>query len=459
MQIVRKDIDPLNLSIELTLEPSDYSPKFESELKKYKNQAQLKGFRKGMTPMSVVKKMYGKSILSDVLNQAVQDKLFGYLDEQKLNYLGQPLPNREINTIINLNVNDYQDYKFAFDLGLAPELDIKGVNATDEYTFYDVVIPESIVEEELTAARRRFGKRVEADDTIQNMDMIKIEADELYGDTVKEGGWKTDFSILVDVIKDEEVKKDLQTKKIGDTFVFDIQKLEDKGETYTDKYLLKRPDGNDQEIGARFQGKIIEVSRVEPAELNEEFFSTFGDESITDEASLRAFFHKDLKAYYDQQSLQFMYREIMDFMVAENNFALPEDFLRRYLLETNENVTEEQVNMEFEPFIKNMRWSLQKNHLAQNYDIKIDEEDLKRHFTNTVFSYMRSYGNMDYSFINQTVERLMKDKDQVNKAYEEILADRVFMRIGDTVKRNNVSITQEDFVEKVKALNERVNNL
>lgn len=106
-----------------------------------------------------------------------------------------------------------------------------------------------------------------------------------------------------------------------------------------------------------------------------------------------------------------------------------------------------------------MRWSLQKSHLAKQYEISVEEADIRKHFTNSVFSYMRSYGNMDYSFISQTVDRLMKDKEQVNKAYEEILADRVFSRIGDTVKKKNIAITQEDFVEKVKQLNERVNNL
>ncbi|MBK9736252.1 MAG: hypothetical protein IPO92_15345 [Saprospiraceae bacterium] len=459
MQIVRKEIDPLNLTIDFIIEPGDYTPKYESELKKYKNQAQLKGFRKGMTPVSVIKKMYGKGILSEVINETLQDKLYGYLDEQKLNYLGQPLPNRDENLVFNLDVNNMQEYTFSFDIGLAPDLDIKGVSADDSYTFYDVTIPDSVIEEELTAARRRFGKRVEAVDTMQNMDMIKIEAEEMEGKNIKEGGWKTDFSILIDVIKDESVKKDLTTKKIGDYFVFDIRKLEDKEESYTDKYLIKRPEGNDQEIGSVFQGKVTEVSRVEPAEMNEEFFATFGDESIIDEESLRTFFKKDLKSYYNNQALQFMYREIMEYMMANNNFELPTEFLKRYLKETNENVSDDVLDKEFDAFAKNMRWSLQKSHLAKEYNIQITEDDIKHHFTNSVFSYMRSYGNMDYDFISKTVERLMKDKEQVNKAYEEIAADRVFGKIGDIVSRRNVVISQDDFLEKVKALNEKVNNL
>ena len=459
MQIVRKETNPLQLTLELTLEPLDYAPKFESEIKKYKNKAQLKGFRKGMTPVSVIKKMYGKSILSDVINETIQDKLFGYLDEQKLNYLGQPLPNRDENLVFDLDVNNLKEFKFSFDLGLAPEIDVKGVSATDEYNFYDVTIPDTIVEEEFTAARRRFGKRTDATDTIQNMDMIKLDAEELDGAVVKEDGWKTEFTILVDVIKDEAVKKELLTKKLGDNITFDIYKLEDKDETHTNKYLLKKPEDNMQVVGNMFSATITEVSRIEPAELNEEFFSTFGDDAVHDESSLKEFLRKDVKAYYDNQAMQFMYREIMDYLMDNNEIALPETFLKRYLKENNDDVSEDVVEKEFDAFAKNMRWSLQKSHLAKKYEITIEEADIRKHFTNSVFSYMRSYGNMDYSFITQTVDRLMKDKEQVNKAYEEILADRVFVRIGDTVKKKNLTISQEDFVQKVKELNERVNNL
>ncbi|MBK8516913.1 MAG: trigger factor [Saprospiraceae bacterium] len=458
MQIVRKETTPLHLTLDITLEPSDYKPKLDSEIKKYKNQAQLKGFRKGKTPDSVIKKMYGKSILADVINETLQDKLFGYLDEEQINYLGQPLANEDENLVLNLDINNPKDYKFSFDLGIAPDLDIKGASETDAYTFYDVSVQESLVDEELSAARRRNGKRIEATDVIQLMDMIKLDAEELDDNVIKEDGWKTDITMLVNVIDDEAVKNELLTKKIGDTISFDVYKLENKDQEYIRKYLLKVPAESEQEIGNMFTATITEVSRIEPAELNEEFYITFGDETVTDEASLRDFLRNDIKKYYDNQAEQFMYREVMDYLMENNTFDLPEDFLKRYLKVSNEKVSEEVLEKEFDAFAKNMKWSLQKSSLAKRFDIKVDDNDIKKHFTNSVFSYMRSYGNMDYGFITQTVDRLMKDKEQVNKAYEEILADKIFVKVGGLVKRNKVSITQEDFAQKVKELNERVNN-
>jgi trigger factor len=459
MQIVRKDADTLNISLELTLEPEDFQPKFLSELKKYKNQGQIKGFRKGMAPDSLIRKMYGKAILLEILDETLKSKLFDYIDEQKLNYLGQPLPLREEEDALNLDINTPKNYTFKFELGIAPEIEVKGVSENDEYPFYDVEIPEHLVEEELTAARRRFGERVKPTENIQTMDMVTLDAKEMENGQVKEGGWETTFNILVDVIKDESVKSNILGKNVGDTITFDIYKLEDKGDQHTNRYLLKKEASDDTVVGNMFSGTIKEIDRVEPAELNEAFFQTFGDPSITDENSCKEFLRNDLKRYYDDQSLQFMYRDIMEFMMEHNDVPLPETFLKKYLKETNEEVSEEVLENEFAAFCKNMKWSLQKSHLAKAYDIEVNEDDIRRHFTSSVFSYMRNYGNMDYSFIQSTVDRLMKDQKQVNKAYEEILADKIFSRIGETVKRKKIGISQEEFVQKVKELNERVNNL
>ncbi|MBK7700484.1 MAG: hypothetical protein IPJ39_18050 [Saprospiraceae bacterium] len=132
--------------------------------------------------------------------------------------------------------------------------------------------------------------------------------------------------------------------------------------------------------------------------------------------------------------------------------------MRKYLKETNENVSDEVLNDEFDAFAKNLRWSLIKSQLAKEYSIEVGEEDLKKHFLNSVMSYFRNYGNMDYSMISQTVDRLMKDKEQVNKAYEEILADKLFLRIGEIVQKNKIEIGLNEFTEKVKELNAKINN-
>ena len=458
MRIVRKDIDALNITIELTLEPADYAPEFENQLKKLKNQAQIKGFRKGMTPISMLKKMYGKSVFSDVINDTLQKELFGYLDNEKLNYLGQPLPNRDENTIINLDVNDLKkEYTFSFDVGLVEEADITGASESDAYTYYNVRIPNDIVEKEMVGIRRQLGKQITVTDSIEDNDMLKLFAQELDGADVKEGGFEAEFSILTELIYDVDIRKDFLSKKAGDLVDADVYLLENKGREHIDKYLLKKPEGT--VTGNMFRMEIKEVTRIEPAEYNQEFFDKLGREDVTDEAGFRNMVHDDIKSYYDGQAANYMNREIMDALIEKNKIDLPETFLKRYLRETNEQVTEEQVEKEFDAFATNMRWTMIKGALIKRFDVHVSDEEIRRSMTDSVLSFMYKYGQLDPHFIDSTVSRLMEDKEQVNKIYEELLAEKLFVRIGETVKKDNTDISYDDFSQKVKEMNERLNNL
>jgi len=455
MQIVRKDIDALNVHLDITLEPSDYASTYEEELKKYKNKAQIKGFRKGMTPMSTVKKMYGKHILVDVINNSLSKVLYDYLDEQKLNFLAQPLPNQELAEKITFDVNNYKDYNFGFELGLAPEVTVTGVTENDAYDLYEVALNGDTVDKEIEALRKRAGKQVEIEDQIQADDMVYIEAIELEDGNVNENGWKTEFSVLVNMIKDETTKNQLLGQEIGAEFDFDITKIEDKDQKYIDKYLLKKPEDSNQEIGNFFRGTVQKALRVQLAELDEELFTNLQLPEVNDETSLRGYLEKDLLKYYQQQAKNLMERNIFDELKSQANYPLPDVFLKRYLKDTNENVSEEDIENEFPAFAENLNWSLQKAKLVKDFEIEVAEQEIKQFFLNKVFSFLQQYPNMDYSFIEPTIEKMMKDKAEVDKAYEEIMVTKLFAKIGETVNHNIIPISEADFVEKVKALNSK----
>ncbi len=458
MKIVRKDIDDINIKIELTLEPTDYSDKFKSEINKIKNTAQIKGFRKGKTPDSVIKKMYGKSILLDVINNQIHDNLNNYIKEEELKFIGQPLPNHEENLNFDLDINNLKEYTFSFDMGLVPHFEISGISNEDTYDFYDVVVTDEMIKEEVESARKRMGKQQEIDDNIEPNDIIKLEAEELDGGIVKEGGWKTTFTILVDLVKNEEVKNEILKSKKGDTLNFDIFSLEDRGEEHTKKYLLNLPEDNQQNIGRDFAGTIISISRVVPAEMDDDFFASFGQDKIVDENSLVEAMKGDLKKFFDNQALQLMYVNIRDGIIENHKFELPNIFLKKYLKATNEGVSDEILEQEFDSFANNMRWTLIKSNLAAKFDISIEESDIKNHFFQKIFEYTRSQGMMDYSFISSMADNMMKNEKQVNQAYEEILANRMFHEIGQIVKRNPIEISAKDFEAKVKDFNKSTEN-
>lgn len=457
MRIVRKDADALNTTIELTIEPADYLNEFEQQLKKVKNQAQIKGFRKGMVPTPMLKKMYGKSVFTDVINELIQKNLFDYIDAEKLKYIGQPLPNKEENTIVDLDINDKtKEYSFSFDLGLLQDFEVKGVDTSDTYTYYDVEIPESIVEREMFAIQRQFGKQITVTEDIDINDMLKLEANELDGDNIKVGGHETDFSVLVDIIHDKEMKDLFLTKKVGDELDINIFNLEDKTKAHINKYILKLPE--DAETGEMYRVKINEINRIEPAPLDQEFFDKLGAD-ITDVEGFRAFVYKDIKSYYDTQATNYMNREIMDALMENNKIELPELFLKRYLKETNENVTSEVIEAEYEAFAKNMRWTLIKGELVRAFEVQVAEADIRKSMTDSVLSFMYKYGQLDPTFIDSTVNRLMEDKEQVNKVFEELQADKLFQKINESVQKLETKISYDDFSQKVKELNESLNKM
>ena len=224
-QVVRTDSDNLNTQIVLTITKDDYEPKFKSELNKYKNKVSMKGFRKGKTPTALIKKMYGQKLLVDVINEMVQNEIFTFIKEEDLNTIGQPIP-AEDQPEVDFSVNELKDMEFRFDLGLAPQFELKGVDKDTSFDFKKVQIKDAFLTEQVEAGRKRVGERVQMTEDIEGNDVVKLNANELDGKKLKADGWAASFSILVDEIGDEKVKKQILKKKAGDKITVNVFQLE-----------------------------------------------------------------------------------------------------------------------------------------------------------------------------------------------------------------------------------------
>ena len=459
MNIEKQSIDNLNATITINISKEDYQEKFKSELKKVAGKSTMKGFRKGKTPQSVIKKMYGKSVLAEVVNETLQKALSGYLDEEKLDILGQPIPSDDQTGDMNFDVNNLEDYSFKFDIGLAPEIDIQGVSESDTYDIYKIDIDDKVIDEELENAQKRLGEQEHPDGEVIANDILKIQAEELDGDSVKENGWASEFSVLVDSLTEEYNKEVLKLSK-GDSFTFDVYKLEkEKGDDYVKKYLLNVPKVEEGEeepvIGNMFTGKIIDIARLKVAELNQEFFDKyFGKDEVKSEEEARAKVEEYIGTHYHNQALQVMYRNIMDTLVAETKVELPAEFLRKWLKMTNEKLTDEEIEKDFDGFLDNMKWTLIKSNLAKKFEIEVSPEDIREAMANKVRNYFGQYG-MDESYVNEILGKMLQNQEEVNKTYEELQAGKLFTKIGETVQHNETKISLEDFNEKVKEINEK----
>lgn len=447
-KIVREDIDNLNAVLSITLEKADYEPRLNSELQKYRQKASFKGFRKGKTPTKMVKKLMGKSVLSDIINELIQEELVNYLTKDEINILGQPLPAKD-QQLLDFDLNDLQDYEFRFDLGLSPEFEVEGLSGETTLEKYVVNIPDEQVEEELQANRRRFGERVYPED-VQDGDFLKLSVKQLEEGSVKEDGIESEFSLLVESIADEAVKQEVIGKKLGDTLTLNLLTLEeDRDEAYVRKYYLNMTEDEEREIGQDYEATIEEISRIESAALDQDFFDkVFGEGEVSGEEEAREKIRKLIRSRYDREAEGLMFRDLQDLLMEKNQPELPDAFLKRWLVASNENVSEAEIEDAYEGFSKSLRWNLVRNKLLRRFELSVAQEEIIDAFRMRVLSY---FGNSPYAnadFVNSMAQRLMEDEKQVEQVREELLDDKLYEAMAAEITVQEVPIEIEAF-EKV----------
>jgi trigger factor len=455
-KVVRVDKENLSAELTMTITKDDYVPKLDSELRAYRKKAHMKGFRKGKMPMGVIRKMYGQSLLAEVINDTLQKTLTKYLTDENIEILGQPIPSDDQKEL-NFDISELQDFEFKFDIGLAPEFEMKGLSADTSFDRYAVEVPASMLDKEIEQARTKFGERESVDTVIEDNDVVTFNAEELDGDSVKENGWASTFSVLVNRIGVESVKEEILKKKKGDKIRFNVYTLEKDAKPETvKKYMLNITDNDEGvEIGEEFEGTIQEVQRIMPAELNEEFFNkAFGEGNVKSIEEARSKFEEEITKYYDKQSESLLFRDLQDFLLEQNDMEIPNAFLKRWIKSSNEQATEEVIENEYGNFAKNLQWSLIKGKIVQQFDLSVTEEEIFESFKDRVRGYFQGYG--DELIVLNTANRLMEDKKQVDQLYQELMSDKLFEAVREVVTVNDKKISAEDFDVVIRKAHDEV---
>lgn len=454
--IVREDHDSLNATFTVQLPLEEYEPDFKKQLNKYRNQAHLKGFRKGKTPLSVVRKMFGRRILVELVNEKVGKGLIDYLEEQNIKYLGGPIPAKEqIN--YEFDPKDLQDFEFKYDLGLVPQFEVEGLEDIS-LTRYDVTIPDSLIEERLMDMRmRQSGEQAEVEDEIQDLDIIKLAAKELEGETIKEDGWTNDFSIIFSELSDE-AKELFKEKKKGDTLRFDIFNLgKNTDEAFVRKYFLDINEDADEspEVGNMFEATIVEVKRKMPAELTQEFFDSLfgGDTGVASEEEAKEKIKDSIKSYYDSQSDQLLQNELQRILDEQNELTLPETFLKRWMVTSGSLPKDKTPEEAIGDAVKGINQSLVRDKLADQFEITVSEDDVKNAMRGQLFSY---FGGQDLgNIMDEYVERMLENKEQYMIVHGQVLAQRLFETMKEKVNIVETEVSMDEFSDIVKAENEK----
>lgn len=444
MNITRENINDLNAVIKVKVEKADYEGKVENTLKDYRKKANIKGFRPGMVPMGLIKKMYGKAVQVEEINKLVSESIYKYITDEKIEILGDPLPKADEEDRIDFDT--MEDFTFSFELGLSPAVE-QPLSKKNKVTFYEISIDEKMLNDYIGNYTRRYGE-FRKEEAVEDKDILKgnIVAINENGEVIPEGISAENATLAVDIIKDEDIKKAFLGKKEGDVIDFEIRKAFPNENEIAGLLRIKKEEA--EGVPATFRYTIHEVTRFHPAELGTDLYNKiYGEGVITTEEEFRKKIEAEMAESLKRESDYKLMQDIRTLTVEKSDFALPEEFLKRWLLKVNEKTTAEQIEQEFDSFTKDLKWQLVRNKVAKDNEMKISEEDLQSEAEKITRMQFQQYGLFyatDEQISNYAKETLKREED-AKRIAEKILDDKVLTHLRDLVKLENKSVTVEEF--------------
>ncbi len=444
MNITRENIDDLNAVLNVKIEKADYQEKVEKVLKDYRKKANIKGFRPGMVPIDLIRKMYGFAVKVDEINKTVSENLHKYITDEKIEILGDPLPKADEQEKIDFEKQD--DFKFSFELGLAPAVELN-FGKKDKVDSYEIIIDEKMKNDYLNNYTRRYGELKKAD-TTEDKDIIKgkIEALDDQGNLKTEGPVNDKSTLAVDIIKDEEIKKEFIGKKENESIDFDVKKAFPNDNEIAG--LLGRKKEEVASLEGKFRFTIGEITRFHPAELNQELFNRiYGEGIVNSEEEFMKKIEEEIAASLKRESDFKLMQDIKKLVLDNTNFSLPEEFLKKWLLKVNENTTSDQIEKEFESFRSDLKWQLIRNKVAKDNEMKISEEELQKEAEKITRYQFQQYGLFyatDEQISNYAKETLKREED-AKRIADKILEDKVLVQLKSLVKTEDKKVTADEF--------------
>jgi trigger factor len=445
MNITRENTDELNSVLTILVEKSDYETTVNDVLKNYRKKANMPGFRPGMVPAGLIKKMYGKSALAEEVNKIISKSLTDYIYAEKLNVLGEPLPNEEKQ--LKIDWDNQTDFSFVFDIATAPEIEVVLDNNTT-LPYYSIVAGEELVDKQVEAYAGRLGEN-KVVDSIEEKDTVRgtfVQLDETGKELV--GGILADKVVIaIDVMKDEEIKASFIGKKAGDVVVFDPLKAYDN--KHEVGHMLNISHEEAENISGNFSFTIEEVLRFEKAELTPELFGKiYGEESgITTVEEFKAKVKSEIEESFVYSSDYKFSIDSRDALVKKIQFDLPEAFLKRWIKVTNEKMTMEQIDADFDHFMLDLKWQLIKDKIVKDNELKVTEEDVHALAKEMTAMQFRQYGlgNVADEHLENYANQMMKNEEERRKVVSKALEDVIITAIKSKVTLDIKEVSNEEF--------------
>ncbi|MCA6474648.1 MAG: trigger factor [Chitinophagaceae bacterium] len=444
--ITRENISLLNDKLTITLSKADYLDDFEKSLKKYAKSANIPGFRKGMVPAGLVKKMYGQGVFGEQVLRKVEEELNKYMQQEQLDIFAQPLPVGQQNP--QLDMNQPGDYQFEFEIGLKPAIELKPEQL--KVTRYVVNVTDAMIQQEVERWQKRNGERTEPDtighqDNVLQVSFTEIDA---AGQSV-ENGVQKDTSLLVSDFN-SATQSQLMGKKKEETIDITLASAFDEAAC---KAVLSELGMQEDQKELSLRVTIKKITQIIPAELNEELFKkVFPDQEITTEEAFRSAVKDTIAAHFASQARNQVYDQIYHALVDHTPLSFPENFLKRWIQQGGEQPkSPEQAEKEYPTFEKQLKWTLISNQLIQDNKIEVSPDDIKDFAKMQLFNYMGGQINMmgeNAQWVEDYANRMLQDKKFVEDSYHRISTDKMFQHLETLVNAVEETISQEDFEAK-----------
>lgn len=445
MNITQEKTGNLNAVVKIKIDPVDYTGRVEKAIKDQAKKAQLPGFRKGMVPPAHIKRMYGKSILVEEVNNLLNDTLTNYINEQKLEILGQPLPKMDDERDFKWDYTD--EFEFDYELGLAPAFEVD-FSSKDKFTQYIIKADKETLENRIKNIRRSYGKMTNPE--------VSAEGDVLYAEFTQlgqdgepfEGGITNTATLRLDQVKDKKALKSLVGLKKDDEVTLDIQKAIDDAAVIAKALNIAEADA--AELKSNFKLHVKNINRLEESDLNQEFFDKlFGEGTVTDEAGFRAKIQEEVESMFVQDAERKLSNDIYEALLTKHKFDLPDEFLRRWLKATNEKLTDEELAEGYDDFAKNLKWTLIENKIIKDNKIEIKYEDVFQAAKAKLDMQFRMYSPspLPEEQLGQYAAQFLQEKENANRVFEEVKALKTFEHIRSIVTLDQKEIAYDKFTE------------
>lgn len=450
MNIVRKDLDQSNAMVTLSIEKVDYAEKVDKTLRDYRKKANIPGFRPGMVPVGLVKKMYGKAVLAEEINKLVSDGLYGYIRDNNINILGEPLPNQTEQKQIDFETQEV--FEFVFDLGIAPEFEVE-LTKKDKVAFYNITVSEEMIDNQVKSYTGRYGKYIQ-EDSVEEKDMLKGELLEMADGKVNEEGLKVqDATMTIAYMKDADQKALFAGAKKGDLITFNPAKA--YVEEAEISSLLKISKDEAKTIDADFQLKIESITRYHESEIDQELFDkVYGEGVVSSVEEFRAKIKENIQENLTSDSEYKFGVDAQEMLIAKyNSLPFPDTFLKRWVLSSNENLTAEKLDEDYSKMIADLTWHLVKDKLAKANDVKVEKEDVEEFAKKMAKAQFAQYGmiGMDDEIIANYAKDMLKKEDTLKNIVDKVAEEKVFAVVKGGVKLETKEVSIDEFNKMFEA--------